>query len=149
MRIALLSDIHGNRLALEAVLADAGSLGVDAYLVLGDHVAVGPEPVAVIAPTSEPVTEEVLEELVEEDELEAWGDLEEVEPVAATVEVEAEPRKTVPDVDELRQEMQALAEARGAMAPQRNRARWTVPAMGVLIVAGIWYVFRLLAQGAN
>lgn len=48
MRIALLSDIHGNRLALEAVLADAGSLGVDAYLVLGDHVAVGPEPVAVI-----------------------------------------------------------------------------------------------------
>jgi predicted phosphodiesterase len=46
MLIALLSDIHGNALALEAVLADIASHGgADAYWVLGDLVALGPEPV--------------------------------------------------------------------------------------------------------
>jgi predicted phosphodiesterase len=46
MRVALLSDIHGNALALEAVLADIDSHGgADAYWVLGDLVALGPEPV--------------------------------------------------------------------------------------------------------
>ena len=34
--IALLSDIHGNTTALEAVLADARQLGVDEYWLLGD-----------------------------------------------------------------------------------------------------------------
>lgn len=48
MRIALLSDVHGNLVALDAVLADARSVGVDAYWVLGDLVAIGPEPVAVL-----------------------------------------------------------------------------------------------------
>ena len=48
MRIALLSDIHGNRFALDAVLADARSLGADAYWALGDLAAIGPEPVAVL-----------------------------------------------------------------------------------------------------
>lgn len=48
VRIALLSDIHGNLVALDAVLADARSAGVDAYWVLGDLVAIGPEPVAVL-----------------------------------------------------------------------------------------------------
>lgn len=48
MRIALLSDIHGNLVALDAVLADAAAFGVDAYWVLGDLVAIGPEPVAVL-----------------------------------------------------------------------------------------------------
>jgi len=48
MRIALFSDIHGNRFALEAVLEDARSLGADAYWALGDLAAIGPEPVAVL-----------------------------------------------------------------------------------------------------
>lgn len=49
MRIALLSDIHGNITALDAVLADIASQGgVDEYWILGDLVAVGPSPVAVL-----------------------------------------------------------------------------------------------------
>lgn len=48
MRIAIFSDIHGNRLALDAVLDDARSAGADAYWVLGDLAAIGPEPVAVL-----------------------------------------------------------------------------------------------------
>ena len=35
-KIALLSDIHGNTTALEAVLADTRQLGVDEYWLLGD-----------------------------------------------------------------------------------------------------------------
>lgn len=45
MRIALLSDIHGNAIALNAVLADiARQGGADAYWILGDLAALGPEP---------------------------------------------------------------------------------------------------------
>lgn len=50
MRIALLSDIHGNSLALDAVLADITAQGpVDAYWVLGDFAGLGYDPAAVIA----------------------------------------------------------------------------------------------------
>jgi predicted phosphodiesterase len=46
MRLAILSDIHGNTLALDAVLADIQSQGkVDAYWVLGDFAALGYDPV--------------------------------------------------------------------------------------------------------
>lgn len=46
MRLAILSDIHGNPLALDAVLADIQSQGgVDAYWVLGDFTALGYDPV--------------------------------------------------------------------------------------------------------
>src|SRR5215469_15670067 len=46
MRLALLSDIHGNPLALDAVLADIQNQGeVDAYWVLGDLAALGYDPV--------------------------------------------------------------------------------------------------------
>src|SRR5215472_1294331 len=46
MRLALFSDVHGNPLALDAVLADIQSQGeVDAYWVLGDFVALGYDPV--------------------------------------------------------------------------------------------------------
>lgn len=48
MRIVLLSDIHGNSIALDAVLADTAKLGVDAYWVLGDLVALGHDPVGVL-----------------------------------------------------------------------------------------------------
>jgi hypothetical protein len=39
MRLAVISDIHGNLLALEAVIADIGARGVDATVNLGDNVA--------------------------------------------------------------------------------------------------------------
>jgi predicted phosphodiesterase len=46
MRLAILSDIHGNPLALDAVLADIQSQGeVDTYWVLGDFAALGYDPV--------------------------------------------------------------------------------------------------------
>src|SRR5690349_11048368 len=49
MRIALLSDIHGNLIALDAVLADIQAQGgVDAFWLLGDLVAIGPQPVCVL-----------------------------------------------------------------------------------------------------
>jgi putative phosphoesterase len=49
LRIALLADIHGNRIALDAVLADIEKRGgADAYWVVGDLVALGPQPVAVL-----------------------------------------------------------------------------------------------------
>ncbi len=49
MKIALLSDIHGNSLALDAVLSDVQAVGgVDGYWILGDLVALGPDPVGVL-----------------------------------------------------------------------------------------------------
>ena len=44
MRIALISDLHGNELALRAVLADARQTGVDQVICLGDTAALGPKP---------------------------------------------------------------------------------------------------------
>ena len=43
MRLGLISDIHGNRLALDAVLDELEREGVDEFICLGD-VAVGPQP---------------------------------------------------------------------------------------------------------
>lgn len=49
MRVAILSDIHGNSIALDAVLADARDRGgVDAFWILGDLVALGPDPLGVL-----------------------------------------------------------------------------------------------------
>jgi len=42
--VALLYDIHGNLVALEAVLADAETAGVTSYLLGGDYAAFGPWP---------------------------------------------------------------------------------------------------------
>jgi predicted phosphodiesterase len=48
-KIALFSDIHGNSVALDAVLADiAAQGGVDGYWVLGDLVAIGHDPVGTL-----------------------------------------------------------------------------------------------------
>jgi diadenosine tetraphosphatase ApaH/serine/threonine PP2A family protein phosphatase len=44
MRLALLTDIHGNREAFEAVLADLSARQVDRIAVLGDVVGYGPDP---------------------------------------------------------------------------------------------------------
>lgn len=49
MRIALFSDIHGNSIALDAVLADIQAQGgVDEYWILGDLVAIGHDPLGVL-----------------------------------------------------------------------------------------------------
>lgn len=49
MRIAILSDIHGNSIALDAVLAHIQMRGgVDAYWLLGDYVANGVDPIGVL-----------------------------------------------------------------------------------------------------
>lgn len=48
MRIAVISDIHGNRPALEAVEADIAALGVDATINLGDLVSGPVDPVGTI-----------------------------------------------------------------------------------------------------
>ena len=44
MKIAVLSDIHGNLLALEAVLEDIQKKGCEKILFLGDYALAGPEP---------------------------------------------------------------------------------------------------------
>ena len=44
MRIAVISDIHGNWHALEAVLADIEREAVDETWCLGDIVGYGPQP---------------------------------------------------------------------------------------------------------
>lgn len=48
MRVAVFSDVHGNAVALDAVLADAAATGVDEHWVVGDLVAHGPQPVATL-----------------------------------------------------------------------------------------------------
>ncbi|MEN9418725.1 MAG: hypothetical protein RI988_2345 [Pseudomonadota bacterium] len=48
MRIALLADLHANREAVEAVLADAHRRGFDRLALLGDFVGYGPDPAWVL-----------------------------------------------------------------------------------------------------
>ena len=48
MRLATVSDVHGNLVALEAVLADARAQNVDRWWALGDLAAIGPEPCEVL-----------------------------------------------------------------------------------------------------
>jgi predicted phosphodiesterase len=47
-RLALISDIHSNEVALRAVLADIRRTGVDQIICLGDVANLGPAPNAVI-----------------------------------------------------------------------------------------------------
>lgn len=48
MKIAVLSDIHGNMEALSAVLADVETKGVDKIFICGDLAMAGPEPAAAV-----------------------------------------------------------------------------------------------------
>lgn len=48
MRYAILSDIHGNFRALQAVLEDIAARGVDEIISLGDNIGYGPEPEEVV-----------------------------------------------------------------------------------------------------
>jgi len=49
VRTAVISDIHGNLVSLEAVLADAAAQGVDDIVCLGDVAATGPQPREAVA----------------------------------------------------------------------------------------------------
>jgi predicted phosphodiesterase len=49
MRVAVLSDIHGNALALEVALADLKKSPTDALVCLGDAIQSGPQPARVVA----------------------------------------------------------------------------------------------------
>jgi predicted phosphodiesterase len=49
MRLAIISDIHGNCVALEAVLADLKHEPVDRFVCLGDAIQGGPQPAGVVA----------------------------------------------------------------------------------------------------
>lgn len=46
MRLGLISDVHGNRLALESVLRTLDEVGIDRLVCLGDVVGYGPDPEA-------------------------------------------------------------------------------------------------------
>jgi predicted phosphodiesterase len=48
MRLAVISDIHGNFEAFQQVLADIDRSGIDAIISLGDNVGYGPEPDLVV-----------------------------------------------------------------------------------------------------
>lgn len=48
MRIAFISDIHGNFTAFQAVLADMNSQNINQIVCLGDTVTMGPQPVEVL-----------------------------------------------------------------------------------------------------
>jgi predicted phosphodiesterase len=48
MRIAFVSDIHGNFTALDAVLADIKRQNIDQLICLGDTVSLGPQPAEVL-----------------------------------------------------------------------------------------------------
>ncbi|WP_337034522.1 metallophosphoesterase family protein [Paenibacillus illinoisensis] len=52
-RIAIVSDIHGNMTAWEAVLRDIRSRGIERIFCLGDLVGKGPDPVQVVDSVSE------------------------------------------------------------------------------------------------
>lgn len=49
MRIAIISDIHGNAVALDAALADINQHPADRLVCLGDAIQGGPQPAAVVA----------------------------------------------------------------------------------------------------
>src|SRR6185437_2044182 len=49
MRIAVISDIHGNCIALDAVLADQRARALDQVVCLGDAIQGGPQPAETVA----------------------------------------------------------------------------------------------------
>jgi predicted phosphodiesterase len=48
MRVGLMSDLHGNSIAVRRVLEDGHRRGVERWWILGDIVALGPDPVGVL-----------------------------------------------------------------------------------------------------
>jgi predicted phosphodiesterase len=60
VRIALISDLHANEVALRAVLADVDRIGCDEVICLGDVATLGPRPNAVIELVRERTTRRIL-----------------------------------------------------------------------------------------
>jgi predicted phosphodiesterase len=60
VRIALISDLHANEVALRAVLADVDRVGCDEVICLGDVATLGPQPNAVIQLLRERTTRRIL-----------------------------------------------------------------------------------------
>ena len=48
MKLGVVSDIHGNRVALEAVVEDGHAQGIDQWWAIGDLVAIGPDPIGTL-----------------------------------------------------------------------------------------------------
>ena len=56
MRLAVFSDVHGNSIALDAVLADIERRGGgDGYVAAGDLAATGPDPLGALRAGSGPL----------------------------------------------------------------------------------------------
>lgn len=79
LKIAIISDIHGFTLALDSVLADIESVGVDQIIVAGDIVESGPDPVgamesvrALDCPVIQGNTDYFVSENVPDGKLDAW-----------------------------------------------------------------------------
>jgi predicted phosphodiesterase len=49
VRLAVISDIHGNLEAFKQTLADINKSGIDLIVNLGDSIGYGPEPEAVLS----------------------------------------------------------------------------------------------------
>ena len=47
-RVVVISDVHGNLAALEAIVAKLGALKPDQVAILGDHALFGPKPTETI-----------------------------------------------------------------------------------------------------
>jgi hypothetical protein len=56
VRLGIIADIHGNELALRAILQDADRLDVDRWWALGDLVLFGPRPAEVLELLGQPRT---------------------------------------------------------------------------------------------
>ena len=55
MRVAVISDVHANSPALEAVLEDIDATGADEIWCLGDLVGYGPDPDACVTTVDRPL----------------------------------------------------------------------------------------------
>ncbi len=73
MRWALITDIHANRQAFEAVLADAASQGATRYALLGDFVGYGADPAWVVERVMQLVADGALAVLGNHDQAAAQG----------------------------------------------------------------------------
>lgn len=85
MRWALITDIHANRQALEAVLADARAQGATRYALLGDFVGYGADPAWVLDRVIELATDGAIAVLGNHDEAVAHGSMPGMHPDARAV----------------------------------------------------------------
>lgn len=75
MRLALITDLHANREAFEAVLADARAWGYDQLALLGDFVGYGGDPAWMVTQAQELVTQGAIAVLGNHDQAVTQGPL--------------------------------------------------------------------------